>query len=78
MAPSPWSWVIDGLTGSRAATVDARERRLAGNHARPLGTIQALDALDRPGTSPCPGYDAAEALLPILCHGQDDEPGSDV
>ncbi|MEU7729657.1 DUF6233 domain-containing protein [Streptomyces sp. NPDC040724] len=42
--------------------------------AHPLGTMQALDALARPGTTACTVCDAAEALLPILAHGQDDVP----
>ncbi|WP_328923282.1 hypothetical protein OG429_00505 [Streptomyces sp. NBC_00190] len=36
-----------------------------------------LDALARPGTTACTGCDAAEALLPILAHGQDDVPRDD-
>ncbi|CAM5467605.1 hypothetical protein [Streptomyces avidinii] len=35
----------------------------------------ALDALARPGTTACTVCDAAEALLPILAHGQGDVPG---
>ncbi|MFJ8017373.1 DUF6233 domain-containing protein [Streptomyces sp. NPDC096339] len=71
-APSPWSWVLDGRTGGRAASVHAAGCRLAGSHAHPLRTMQALDALARPGTIACTGCDAAEALLPIIAHGQDD------
>lgn len=36
--------------------------------------MQALDALARPGTTACTACDAAEALLPILAHGQNDVP----
>ncbi|MFD8636534.1 DUF6233 domain-containing protein [Streptomyces sp. NPDC059656] len=36
--------------GGRAATVHAFGCRLAGSHAHPLHTMQALEALARPGT----------------------------
>ncbi|MFJ8010944.1 hypothetical protein [Streptomyces sp. NPDC096339] len=39
--------------------------------------MQALDTLARPGTIAYTGCDAAEALLPILAHGQDETPGAD-
>ncbi|MEV7524600.1 DUF6233 domain-containing protein [Streptomyces sp. NPDC091371] len=76
-APVRWSWLLDGRTHQRPATVHAAGCRLATGRATPLGTMQALDALARPGTTACTGCDAAEALLPILRHGQDDVPGSD-
>ncbi|WP_405443888.1 DUF6233 domain-containing protein [Streptomyces avidinii] len=44
------------------------------DRAHPLGTMQALDVLARPGTTACSVCGAAEALLPILAHGQDDVP----
>ncbi|MFA7766322.1 hypothetical protein [Streptomyces sp. NRRL S-448] len=40
------------------------------------GRCRALDALARPGTTACTACDAAEALLPILAHGQDDVPAA--
>ncbi|GGS34665.1 hypothetical protein Snoj_00720 [Streptomyces nojiriensis] len=39
-----------------------------------MGTTQALDVLARPGTMACTVCEAAEALLPILAHGQEDVP----
>ncbi|MFF4448794.1 hypothetical protein [Streptomyces sp. NPDC001502] len=36
--------------------------------------MQVLDALARPVTTACTVCDAAEALLPIPAHGQDDVP----
>ncbi len=57
-----------------AATVHAEGCRLATERAVPVQTIAALNALARPGTAACTGCDAAETLLPILRHGQDDVP----
>ncbi|MFI8391830.1 DUF6233 domain-containing protein [Streptomyces sp. NPDC085540] len=70
-APARWAWLLDGRTHGRPATVHAEGCGNATDHAHPLGTMQALDALARPGTTVC---DAAVALLPILAHGQDDLP----
>ncbi len=64
----------DGRPQGRPATVHAEGCGNATDRAHPLGTMQALDALARPGTSACTVCDAAEALLPILAHGQDDVP----
>lgn len=71
-APVRWAWVLDGRTRGRAATVHAAGCRLATDRAKPVGTMAALDALARPGTTACTGCDAAETLLPILRHGDDD------
>ncbi|MEU9088144.1 DUF6233 domain-containing protein [Streptomyces sp. NPDC048357] len=46
----------------------------ATDRAHPLGAMQALDALARPGTTACTVCDAAEALLPILTQDQNDMP----
>ncbi|MEU3778377.1 DUF6233 domain-containing protein [Streptomyces sp. NPDC032472] len=67
-----WAWLLDGRTSGRAATIHAEGCRLATDRARPLTTMRALDALARPGTAACTGCDAAEVLLPILRHGQDE------
>ncbi|MET9959650.1 DUF6233 domain-containing protein [Streptomyces sp. NPDC006326] len=73
MAPAGrWAWLLDGRTSGRAATIHAEGCRLAADRARPLTTMRALDALARPGTAACTGCDAAEVLLPILRHGQDE------
>ncbi|MFF4648121.1 DUF6233 domain-containing protein [Streptomyces sp. NPDC001389] len=45
---------------------------LAADRAVPVKSTAALDALGRPGTLACTGCDAAETLLPILAHGQED------
>lgn len=71
---SRWAWLLDGRTRSRAATVHAEGCRLATERAVPVQTMAALDALARPGSAACTGCDAAETLLPILRHGQDDVP----
>ncbi|MER7001019.1 DUF6233 domain-containing protein [Streptomyces sp. NPDC000410] len=71
---APWAWVLDGRTRRRAATVHAEGCRPATDRAVPVKTMAALDALARPGTTACTGCDAAETLLPILAHGQDDAP----
>ncbi|WP_404962135.1 hypothetical protein [Streptomyces sp. 147326] len=42
--------------------------------AEELDALDALDALAPSGTTACTVCDAAEALLPILAHGQDDVP----
>ncbi|MFF4448306.1 DUF6233 domain-containing protein [Streptomyces sp. NPDC001502] len=73
-APERWAWVLDGRVHGRPATVHAEGCRNVTDRAHPLGTMHALDALARPGTTACTVCDAAEALLPILAHGQDDAP----
>ncbi|MFI8392180.1 DUF6233 domain-containing protein [Streptomyces sp. NPDC085540] len=73
-APSRWAWLLDGRAHGPPATVHAEGCPSATDRAHPLGTMQALDALARPGTTACIVCDAAEALLPILAHGQDDRP----
>ncbi|MFJ2406623.1 DUF6233 domain-containing protein [Streptomyces xanthochromogenes] len=71
-APARWAWVLDGRRADRAvAVVHAAGCQLAADPSRPLGTEAALDALARNGTRACPACDAAEVLLPILRHGQD-------
>ncbi|GAA0271017.1 hypothetical protein GCM10010302_05740 [Streptomyces polychromogenes] len=65
-------WVLDGRTSAQAATVHAEGCALATDRAVPTKTPVALDALGRPGTLACTGCDAAETLLPILGHGQED------
>ncbi|MFF3675909.1 DUF6233 domain-containing protein [Streptomyces sp. NPDC002120] len=75
--PTRWAWLLDGRTHGRPATVHTEGCRNATDRAHPLGTMQALDALARPGTTACTVCDAAEVLLPILAHGQDDVPSSD-
>ncbi|MFE1877787.1 DUF6233 domain-containing protein [Streptomyces sp. NPDC059496] len=70
--PTRWAWLLDGRAHGRPATVHAEGCRNATDRAHPLGTMQALDALARPGATACTVCDAAEALLPILTHGQDD------
>ncbi|MFE1877647.1 DUF6233 domain-containing protein [Streptomyces sp. NPDC059496] len=72
--PTRWAWLLDGRAHGRPATVHAEGCPSATDRAHPLGTMQALDALTRPGTTACTVCDAAEALLPILAHGQDDVP----
>ncbi|MGW6617826.1 DUF6233 domain-containing protein [Streptomyces erythrochromogenes] len=71
-APARWAWVLDGRTRGRPATVHAEGCTTATDRAHPLGTMQALDALARPGTTACTACDAAETLLPILAHGRAD------
>ncbi|MFD9010383.1 DUF6233 domain-containing protein [Streptomyces sp. NPDC059552] len=73
-APARWAWLLDGRVHGRPATVHAEGCSGATDRAHPLGTMQALDALARPGTTACTVCDAAEALLPILAHGQNDLP----
>ncbi|MFG2233587.1 DUF6233 domain-containing protein [Streptomyces sp. NPDC048723] len=75
-APARWAWLLDGRVHGRPATVHAEGCGNATDRAHPLGTMQALDALARPGTTACTACDAAEALLPILAHGQDDVPAA--
>ncbi|MFB7256836.1 DUF6233 domain-containing protein [Streptomyces nojiriensis] len=74
--PTRWAWLLDGRTHGRAATVHAEGCPSATDRAHPLGTMQALDALARPGTTACTVCDAAEVLLPILAHGQEHASGS--
>ncbi|WP_030732802.1 DUF6233 domain-containing protein [Streptomyces sp. NRRL S-237] len=74
-APARWAWLLDGRTQGRPATVHAEGCGNATDRAHPLGTMQALDALARPATTACTVCDAAEALLPILTHGNDSDPG---
>ncbi|WP_405790538.1 DUF6233 domain-containing protein [Streptomyces sp. NBC_01367] len=68
--------MLDGRTHGRPSTVHAEGCSGATDRAHPLGTMQALDALARPGTIACTVCDAAEALLPILTHGQNEGPAS--
>ncbi|MFF3087600.1 DUF6233 domain-containing protein [Streptomyces nojiriensis] len=72
--PARWAWPVDGRAHGRPAPVHAEGCSGATGRAHPLGTMQALDALARPGTTACTVCDAAETLLPILAHGQDDAP----
>ncbi|WP_328786248.1 DUF6233 domain-containing protein [Streptomyces sp. NBC_00273] len=72
--PTRWAWLLNGRTHGRPATVHAEGCPSATDRAHPLGTTQALDVLARPGTIACAVCDAAEALLPILTHGQNDGP----
>ncbi|MFB7260754.1 DUF6233 domain-containing protein [Streptomyces nojiriensis] len=65
-APARWAWLLDGRTHGRPATVHAEGCSGATDRAHPLGTMQALDVLARPGTIACTVCGAAEALLPIL------------
>ncbi|MFD9081691.1 DUF6233 domain-containing protein [Streptomyces erythrochromogenes] len=74
--PTRWAWLLDGRTPGRPATVHAEGCSGATAHARPLNTLSALDALARPGTIACTVCDAAETLLPILAHGQNEGPAS--
>ncbi|WP_405790916.1 DUF6233 domain-containing protein [Streptomyces sp. NBC_01367] len=74
--PTRWAWLLDGRTHGRPSTVHAEGCSGATDRAHPLGTMQALDALARPGTIACTVCDAAEALLPILTHGQNEGPAS--
>ncbi|MER5412858.1 DUF6233 domain-containing protein [Streptomyces virginiae] len=62
--PTRWAWLLDGRAHGRPATVHAEGRPSATERAHPLGTMQALDALARPGTTACTVCDAAEVLLP--------------
>ncbi|MEV7512665.1 DUF6233 domain-containing protein [Streptomyces sp. NPDC091201] len=73
-APARWSWRLDARAHGRPATVHAEGCPSASERAHPLGTMQALDVLARPGTTACTVCDAAEALLPILAHGQNHVP----
>ncbi|MFE5806227.1 DUF6233 domain-containing protein [Streptomyces sp. NPDC056491] len=73
-APARWTWLLDGRTHGQPATLHAEGCPSATDRAHPRGTVQALEALARPGTTACTMCDAAEALLPILAHGQDDMP----
>ncbi|WP_405526324.1 DUF6233 domain-containing protein [Streptomyces avidinii] len=73
-APARWAWLLDGRTRGRPATVHAEGCPSATDRAHPLGTMQALDVLARPGTTACTVCGAAEVLLPILAHGQDEVP----
>ncbi|MEU4732022.1 DUF6233 domain-containing protein [Streptomyces sp. NPDC023588] len=72
-APTRWAWLLDGRVHERPATVHAEGCPSSTDRAHP-GTMQALDAFTRPGTTACTVCDAAEALLPILAQGQDDVP----
>ncbi|MFJ3861616.1 DUF6233 domain-containing protein [Streptomyces sp. NPDC090085] len=58
--------MLDGHTRGRAAMVHAEGCPGTTERAHLLGTMQALDALARPGTTACTVCDAAETLLPIL------------
>ncbi|MEV8529980.1 DUF6233 domain-containing protein [Streptomyces sp. NPDC052000] len=68
--PARWAWVLARRRAGGAVTVHAAGCHLATDHGREVGTEVALDALARPGAVACPGCDAAEVLLPILHHGQ--------
>ncbi|WP_425424572.1 DUF6233 domain-containing protein, partial [Streptomyces katrae] len=59
-------------TRGRPATVHAEGCPLATDHAVPVKTPAALNALGQPGTTACTGCDAAVTLLPVLAHGQED------
>ncbi|MFB6565376.1 DUF6233 domain-containing protein [Streptomyces sp. NPDC056400] len=74
--PTRWAWLLDGHTHGRPATVHAEGCSGATDRARPLNTLSALDALARPSTNACTACDAAEVLLPILAHGQNEAPAS--
>ncbi|MFE9413991.1 DUF6233 domain-containing protein [Streptomyces sp. NPDC006704] len=69
--PARWAWVLARREAGSAVMVHAAGCRLAAGHGREVGTEAALDALARPGAVACTGCDAAEVLVPILEHGQD-------
>ncbi|MFC9825242.1 DUF6233 domain-containing protein [Streptomyces erythrochromogenes] len=69
-------WLLDGRTHRGPATVHAEGCSAAADRAHPLNTLSALDALARPSTTACTACDAAETLLPILAHGQNEGPTS--
>ncbi|WP_416371217.1 DUF6233 domain-containing protein [Streptomyces sp. MB09-01] len=73
-APARGAWLLDGHVHGRHGTVHADGCPSATDRAHPPGTMQALDTLAPPGTTACTACDAADALLPILAHGQDDAP----
>ncbi|WP_327389074.1 DUF6233 domain-containing protein [Streptomyces sp. NBC_01207] len=73
-APARWAWLLDGRTHGRPAPVHAEGCPNATDRAHPLGTMAALDALARPGTTACTVCDATGALLTIFTHGQNDVP----
>ncbi|MGW6978358.1 DUF6233 domain-containing protein [Streptomyces sp. NPDC054932] len=66
------AWLLDGRVHRHPVGVRSEGCPSATDRAHPLGTMQALAALARPGKTVCSVCDAAEALLPILAHGQDD------
>ncbi|MFB8399676.1 DUF6233 domain-containing protein [Streptomyces yangpuensis] len=69
------AWLLDDRTHGQPTTVQAEGCPSATDRAHPLGTMQALDVLARPSTTAtaCTVCDAAEAQMPILTHGQDDD-----
>ncbi|MFE1873596.1 DUF6233 domain-containing protein [Streptomyces sp. NPDC059496] len=71
---SPSTNVSPSFCGGGSRRKGAAALRAQALRGHPLGTTQALDALARPGTTACSVCDAAEALLPILAHGQNDVP----
>ncbi|MFF2787022.1 hypothetical protein ACFVT6_09655 [Streptomyces sp. NPDC058049] len=52
-APVRWARLLDGRVHGRPATVHAEGRPSASDRTQPLGTMQALDAPARPGTTAC-------------------------
>ncbi|WP_406389048.1 DUF6233 domain-containing protein [Streptomyces sp. NBC_00211] len=53
LAPARWAWLLDGRARERPATVHAEGCSGATDHAHPLTTMQARDALARPGATAC-------------------------
>ncbi|MFD9723405.1 DUF6233 domain-containing protein [Streptomyces sp. NPDC059072] len=73
--PTRWAWLLDDRTLGQPTTVHTEGCLKATDRAHPLGTTQALYVLARPSTTAtaCTVCDAAEAQMPILTHGQEDD-----
>ncbi|MEU5438492.1 DUF6233 domain-containing protein [Streptomyces sp. NPDC020719] len=73
--PTRWAWLLDDRTHGQPTTVHAEGCPKATDRTHPLGTTQALCVLARPSTTAtaCTVCDAAEAQIPILTHGQEDD-----
>ncbi|MFI0818634.1 DUF6233 domain-containing protein [Streptomyces sp. NPDC021115] len=69
--PAP-GWLVWPAPEGRGRTIvhDAACRHIADNDGKELGTMEALDALMRPGARACHDCDAATVLIPALELGE--------
>ncbi|MBT1184765.1 hypothetical protein HET69_12155 [Streptomyces sp. CJ_13] len=68
--PKPTGWVVRPAVDRRGTVVHDAPCPAASGGGREIGTIEALDALMRPGAKACHDCAAAEILIPALELGQ--------
>ncbi|OEJ29029.1 hypothetical protein AS594_36080 [Streptomyces agglomeratus] len=68
--PRPTGWVVRPGAGRRGTVIHDAACAAAAGGGHEVGTLEALDALMRPGARACHDCPAAEILVPALELGQ--------